>query len=192
MGASFAPAFLPDSAANRASSFNHPSLHQFLDSRDVRFDESVSYYSRYPCQGLPRRPPRSPPHSPLSSLRHFRDKFLWTRLVLELEVRLLAVPDLGVLVQGVLKLEVLAQVALALGVLELEVLALEVLVLGVLELEVLALEVLVLGVPVLEALALGVLGLGVLVLEALALEVLVWRSLELECEDLGSSSEKRV
>ncbi|CAI7751758.1 unnamed protein product [Closterium sp. NIES-53] len=34
-------------------SFYHPPLHQFLDSRDVRFDESVSYYIRYPCRGLP-------------------------------------------------------------------------------------------------------------------------------------------
>ncbi|CAI7932047.1 unnamed protein product [Closterium sp. NIES-54] len=38
-------------------SFYHPPLHQFLDSRDVRFDESVSYYTRYPCQGLPVPPP---------------------------------------------------------------------------------------------------------------------------------------
>ncbi|CAI7807590.1 unnamed protein product [Closterium sp. NIES-53] len=38
-------------------SFYHPPLHQFLDSRDVRFDESVSYYTRYPCRGLPVPPP---------------------------------------------------------------------------------------------------------------------------------------
>ncbi|CAI5992785.1 unnamed protein product [Closterium sp. NIES-64] len=122
---------------------------------------------------MPRLPPRSPPHSPLSSLRHFRDRFLWTRLLLELEVQPLAVLGLGVLVRRVLELEGLAQVALALGVLELEVLALEVLVLGELGLEVLALEVLVLGVLELEVLALEVLVLGVPVLEALALEVLV-------------------
>ncbi|CAI7794306.1 unnamed protein product [Closterium sp. NIES-54] len=38
-------------------SFYHPPLHQFLDSCDVRFDESVSYYTRYPCRGLPAPPP---------------------------------------------------------------------------------------------------------------------------------------
>ncbi|CAI7857564.1 unnamed protein product [Closterium sp. NIES-53] len=38
-------------------SFYHPPLHQFLDSHDVRFDESVSYYTRYPCRGLPVPPP---------------------------------------------------------------------------------------------------------------------------------------
>ncbi|CAI7831303.1 unnamed protein product, partial [Closterium sp. NIES-54] len=32
--------------------FYHPPLHQFLDSRDVRFDETVSYYARYLCRGL--------------------------------------------------------------------------------------------------------------------------------------------
>ncbi|CAI7765789.1 unnamed protein product [Closterium sp. NIES-53] len=50
-------------------SFYHPPLHQFLDSRDARFDESVSYYTRYPCQGLPVPPPPfflapSPPPAP--------------------------------------------------------------------------------------------------------------------------------
>ncbi|CAI7850840.1 unnamed protein product [Closterium sp. NIES-54] len=50
-------------------SFYHPPLHQFLDSRDVCFDESVSYYTRYPCQGLPVPPPPlflapSPPPAP--------------------------------------------------------------------------------------------------------------------------------
>ncbi|CAI5502008.1 unnamed protein product [Closterium sp. Naga37s-1] len=50
-------------------SFYHPPLHQFLDSRDVRFDESVSYYTRYPCRGLPVPPPPlflapSPPPAP--------------------------------------------------------------------------------------------------------------------------------
>ncbi|CAI5959473.1 unnamed protein product [Closterium sp. NIES-65] len=190
--------FLGFPVASADWSFYHPPLHQFLDSRDVRFDESVSYYTRYPCRGLPvpppplflatslppapappRLPPRSPPHSPLSSLRYFHDMLLWTRLVLELEVQPLAVLGLGVLVRGVLELEVLAQVALALGVLELEVLALEVLVLGVLELEVLALEVLVLGVLELEVLAREVLVLGVLELEVLALGVLGQGALEL-------------
>ncbi|CAI7852594.1 unnamed protein product [Closterium sp. NIES-53] len=39
------------------NSFYHPPLHQFLDSRDVRFDESVSYYTRYSCRGLLVSPP---------------------------------------------------------------------------------------------------------------------------------------
>ncbi|CAI7770129.1 unnamed protein product [Closterium sp. NIES-53] len=52
-------------------SFYHPPLHQFLDSRDVRFDESVSYYTQYPCRGLPVHPLLPPlpllryPRSPL-------------------------------------------------------------------------------------------------------------------------------
>ncbi|CAI7774432.1 unnamed protein product [Closterium sp. NIES-53] len=33
--------------------FYHPPLHRFFYSRDVRFDESVPYYVRYPCRGLP-------------------------------------------------------------------------------------------------------------------------------------------
>ncbi|CAI7909246.1 unnamed protein product, partial [Closterium sp. NIES-54] len=37
--------------------FYHPPLHRFLDSRDIRFDEFVSYYTRYPCRGLPVPPP---------------------------------------------------------------------------------------------------------------------------------------
>ncbi|CAI7878404.1 unnamed protein product [Closterium sp. NIES-53] len=77
--------------------FYHPLLHRFLGSRDIRFDESVSYYVRSPCRGLPPPPPHlfiapfpppSPtplvplpplvlPHQvPLSSLRHFRDRLL--------------------------------------------------------------------------------------------------------------------
>ncbi|CAI5461534.1 unnamed protein product, partial [Closterium sp. Yama58-4] len=49
--------------------FYHPPFHRFLDSRDVRFDESVSYYTRYPCRGLPVLPPPlflapSPPPAP--------------------------------------------------------------------------------------------------------------------------------
>ncbi|CAI7772195.1 unnamed protein product [Closterium sp. NIES-53] len=49
--------------------FYHPRLHRFFDSRDVRFNESVYYYTRYPCRGLPvPRPPLflgpSPPHAP--------------------------------------------------------------------------------------------------------------------------------
>ncbi|CAI7888641.1 unnamed protein product [Closterium sp. NIES-54] len=37
--------------------FYHPPLHRFFDSHDVRFDESVPYYTRYPCRGLPVPPP---------------------------------------------------------------------------------------------------------------------------------------
>ncbi|CAI7909338.1 unnamed protein product [Closterium sp. NIES-54] len=37
--------------------FYHHPLHRFFDSRDVRFDESVLYYTRYPCRGLPIPPP---------------------------------------------------------------------------------------------------------------------------------------
>ncbi|CAI7809135.1 unnamed protein product [Closterium sp. NIES-54] len=37
--------------------FYHSLLHRFLDSRDVIFDEPVSYYTRYPCRGLPVLPP---------------------------------------------------------------------------------------------------------------------------------------
>ncbi|CAI7799048.1 unnamed protein product [Closterium sp. NIES-53] len=50
-------------------SFYHLPLHQFLDSYDIQFDESVSYYTRYPCRGLPVPPPPlfiapSPPPAP--------------------------------------------------------------------------------------------------------------------------------
>ncbi|CAI7918778.1 unnamed protein product, partial [Closterium sp. NIES-53] len=44
--------------------FYHPPLHQFLDSRDVTFDESMSYYTRYPCRGLPVPPTPLPFFSP--------------------------------------------------------------------------------------------------------------------------------
>ncbi|CAI7737481.1 unnamed protein product [Closterium sp. NIES-53] len=37
--------------------FYHPPLHQFLDSCNVTFDESMSYYARYPCRGLLVPPP---------------------------------------------------------------------------------------------------------------------------------------
>ncbi|CAI7814730.1 unnamed protein product, partial [Closterium sp. NIES-54] len=48
----------------------HPPLHRFFDSRDVRFDESVPYYVRYPCRGLPVPPAplfltSAPPPAPL-------------------------------------------------------------------------------------------------------------------------------
>ncbi|CAI7892049.1 unnamed protein product [Closterium sp. NIES-54] len=61
--------------------FYHPPLHHFLDSRDVRFDESVSYYARYGCQGLrvplpppplflaTSPPPRDRPSSPFGDVR---------------------------------------------------------------------------------------------------------------------------
>ncbi|CAI5508688.1 unnamed protein product, partial [Closterium sp. Naga37s-1] len=49
--------FLSFPVASADWSFYHPPLHHFLDSRDVRFDESVSYYTRYPCRGLSVPPP---------------------------------------------------------------------------------------------------------------------------------------
>ncbi|CAI7780486.1 unnamed protein product [Closterium sp. NIES-53] len=48
-------------------SFYHLPLHQFLDSCDIRLDESVSYYTWYPCRGLPVPPPPlflAPSHPP--------------------------------------------------------------------------------------------------------------------------------
>ncbi|CAI7812660.1 unnamed protein product [Closterium sp. NIES-53] len=53
--------------------FYHPPLHRFFDSRDVRFDESVPYYARYPCRGVshatppPSVAPQVQPPSPQSS-----------------------------------------------------------------------------------------------------------------------------
>ncbi|CAI7803561.1 unnamed protein product [Closterium sp. NIES-54] len=53
--------------------FYHPPLHRFFDSRDVRFDESVPFYVRYPCRGLlvppaplflTSAPPPAPPVQP--------------------------------------------------------------------------------------------------------------------------------
>ncbi|CAI7896943.1 unnamed protein product [Closterium sp. NIES-54] len=49
--------------------FYHPPLHRFFDSHDVRFDESVPYYVRYPYRGLPVPPPplfltSAPPPAP--------------------------------------------------------------------------------------------------------------------------------
>ncbi|CAI7884765.1 unnamed protein product [Closterium sp. NIES-54] len=53
--------------------FYHPPLHQFFDSRDGRFDESVPYYVMYPFRGLPvppaplfltSAPPPAPPVQP--------------------------------------------------------------------------------------------------------------------------------
>ncbi|CAI7923282.1 unnamed protein product [Closterium sp. NIES-54] len=49
--------FLGFLVGSRDYSFYHPPLHQFLDSCDVRFDESVSYYTQYPYRGLPDPPP---------------------------------------------------------------------------------------------------------------------------------------
>ncbi|CAI7778163.1 unnamed protein product, partial [Closterium sp. NIES-54] len=49
--------------------FYQPPLHRFFDSRDIRFVESVPYYVRYHCQGLPVPPPphfltSAPPSAP--------------------------------------------------------------------------------------------------------------------------------
>ncbi|CAI7806514.1 unnamed protein product [Closterium sp. NIES-54] len=53
--------------------FYHPPLLRFFDSHDVCFDESIPYYVRYPCRGLPvppaplfltSAPPRAPPVQP--------------------------------------------------------------------------------------------------------------------------------
>ncbi|CAI7857144.1 unnamed protein product [Closterium sp. NIES-54] len=53
--------------------FYHPPLHRFFDSRHVRFNESVPYYVRHPCRGLPvppaplfltSAPPPAPPVQP--------------------------------------------------------------------------------------------------------------------------------
>ncbi|CAI7885805.1 unnamed protein product [Closterium sp. NIES-54] len=38
---------------------NHPPLHRFFDSREIRFNESVPYYTCYPCRGLLVPPPLS-------------------------------------------------------------------------------------------------------------------------------------
>ncbi|CAI7769919.1 unnamed protein product [Closterium sp. NIES-53] len=52
------------------SAFTTPPLHRFFDSRDLCFVESVPYYTRYPCRGLPVPPPPlfltpTPPPAPL-------------------------------------------------------------------------------------------------------------------------------
>ncbi|CAI7862834.1 unnamed protein product [Closterium sp. NIES-53] len=52
--------------------YNLP-LHRFFDSRDVQFEESVSYYTEYPCRGLPVPPlplflAPSPPPAPAPSI----------------------------------------------------------------------------------------------------------------------------
>ncbi|CAI7833166.1 unnamed protein product [Closterium sp. NIES-53] len=49
--------FLGFSVGSLDYSFYYLPLHQVLDSRDVWFDKSVSYYTRYPCRGLPVPPP---------------------------------------------------------------------------------------------------------------------------------------
>ncbi|CAI7766424.1 unnamed protein product [Closterium sp. NIES-54] len=53
--------------------FYHPPLRRFLDSRDVSFDESDPYCTRYPCRGLPIPPPPlfltpTPPPAPLAAV----------------------------------------------------------------------------------------------------------------------------
>ncbi|CAI7875708.1 unnamed protein product, partial [Closterium sp. NIES-54] len=68
-----APHFLWPYADLSDYTFYHPPLHRDFDSRDVRFDEFVPYYVRYPCRGLPvppaplfltSAPPPSPPVQP--------------------------------------------------------------------------------------------------------------------------------
>ncbi|CAI5458135.1 unnamed protein product [Closterium sp. Yama58-4] len=49
--------FLGFLEASSDFTFYHPPSHRFFDSRDVSFDESVPYYVRYPCRGLPVPPP---------------------------------------------------------------------------------------------------------------------------------------
>ncbi|CAI7874801.1 unnamed protein product [Closterium sp. NIES-53] len=61
--------FLGFSEDSSDYTFYHPPLHRFFDSREVRFDESVPYYVRYPCRGLPVPPPplfmtSAPPPAP--------------------------------------------------------------------------------------------------------------------------------
>ncbi|CAI7788487.1 unnamed protein product [Closterium sp. NIES-54] len=52
-----APHFLWPYADSSDFTFYHPPLHRFLDSRDVRFDMSVPYYTQFPYRGLPVPPP---------------------------------------------------------------------------------------------------------------------------------------
>ncbi|CAI7777428.1 unnamed protein product [Closterium sp. NIES-54] len=61
----------PENSSNYT--FYHPPLHRFFDSPDVSFNESVPYYVRYPCRGLPvppaplfltSTPPPAPPVQP--------------------------------------------------------------------------------------------------------------------------------
>ncbi|CAI7762517.1 unnamed protein product [Closterium sp. NIES-54] len=52
-----APHFLWPHADSSDLEFYHPPLHRFLNTCDVRFDESASYYTRYPYKGLLVPPP---------------------------------------------------------------------------------------------------------------------------------------
>ncbi|CAI7899495.1 unnamed protein product [Closterium sp. NIES-53] len=52
----FADKISPRAEDSSDYTFHHPPLRRFFDSRDVRFDESVPYYVRYPCRGLPVPP----------------------------------------------------------------------------------------------------------------------------------------
>ncbi|CAI7774341.1 unnamed protein product [Closterium sp. NIES-54] len=57
----------PEDSSNYT--FYHPPLHRFFNSRDIRFDESVLYYVRYPYRLLPVPPPplfltSAPPPTP--------------------------------------------------------------------------------------------------------------------------------
>ncbi|CAI7777841.1 unnamed protein product [Closterium sp. NIES-54] len=129
--------------------FYHLPCHRFMDSRDIRFDESVSYYIRYPCRGFPVPPlpfSSQPLLLPLPLLRYPRRPLSPQRpLALSCQV---AVDSGGVSVGGtgaggassegagaeatdaggasseVLELRVLALVMLILRLLELEVLVL--------------------------------------------------------------------
>ncbi|CAI7853726.1 unnamed protein product [Closterium sp. NIES-53] len=181
--------------------FYHPPLHQFLDSRDIWFDESLSYYACYSCRGLtvpvpplflaPSPPPTPVPPVPLLPPGPAPSGSPQQPSALPRQVTMDSggigaggaatgcSPSRGDLLR-IVGTGGAGTGGASSGVLELEVLALEVLLLGVLELEVLALEVLVLGVLELEVLALEVLVLGLLEQAVLALEVLVPGRLELE------------
>ncbi|CAI7754330.1 unnamed protein product [Closterium sp. NIES-53] len=98
--------------------FYHPPLHQFLDSRDVRFDESLFYYARYPCRGLPVPPPPlflapSPPPAPPCScpswVSHVTPTLGRASGSVSLPAVLLTVPSaaFGISATGVVELEVL-------------------------------------------------------------------------------------
>ncbi|CAI6005032.1 unnamed protein product [Closterium sp. NIES-64] len=177
---------------------------EFLDSRDVRFDKSVSYYTRYPCRGLPVPPPPLflAPSPPAPAPPVPPPPLVLPRLVcptLPLYPRVarqvaspspqsssqspqqpLALPRQVTVDSVVLGLEVQPLAVLGLGALGRGVLAQVALALGVLELEVLAQVALALGVLELEVLAQAALALGVLELEVLALVVLILGVLELE------------
>ncbi|CAI7897318.1 unnamed protein product [Closterium sp. NIES-54] len=139
--------------------FYHPSLHQFFDSLNVRIDEYMPFYARYPHRGLPIPPlPSSsfpllllvlllPPHPGPTRLRCYRGRSQWTLGVWTLNVLVVGKLPSGVLalggngtgdagVGGDASQGVAAEGA-ALDVLALGVLELAVLILGVLQLRLL-------------------------------------------------------